>query len=47
MGAAAREGFGAAARAKSQSVPYRLVNVAPGCRRILEITRLDAILSVS
>jgi anti-sigma B factor antagonist len=33
-------------RARSQDVPYRLVNVAPGCRRILEITRLDAILTV-
>lgn len=34
-------------RAKSENVPYRLVNVAPGCRRILEITRLDAILNVA
>jgi anti-sigma B factor antagonist len=33
-------------RARSEDVPYRLVNVAPGCRRILEITRLDAILTV-
>jgi anti-sigma B factor antagonist len=33
-------------RARSEGVPYRLVNVAAGCRRILEITRLDAILTV-
>src|SRR5262245_34494967 len=33
-------------RAKSHDVPYRLVNVAPACRRILEITRLDEILTL-
>jgi anti-sigma B factor antagonist len=34
-------------RAQSHAVPYRLVNVAPGCRRILEITRLDDILTIA
>jgi anti-sigma B factor antagonist len=33
-------------RARSQDVSYRLVDVAPPCRRILEITRLDTILTV-
>jgi anti-sigma B factor antagonist len=33
-------------RARGEGVSYRLINVAPGCRRILEITRLDAILTV-